>query len=232
MKHQHRQCDLQITNAGSILRSLFFAAAIFALASLFSLSTLSVEAQSGRRAPRSTATPAPTPEPTPAEKKPAEKDKTALKLIVGIDSHEAFGYIPQYFYDTVLQTCAERLDLARSVNVETQRDMNRSDAAKRAKAENAVVFLRLRLDNMGNNNSSPDLSQVYIEYVVFAATTAKVIASGNTYQGSGNRGVLGVPSTSRSTAAVELRLKQAARDAAERILDALHIAVRPAGPFQ
>jgi hypothetical protein len=58
-----------------------------------------------------------------------------------------------------------------------------------------------------------------------------LISTGHAYQGCGNQGVPGVPSTGRSTAVVKIRLKQAARDAAERILDALHISVRPPGPF-
>jgi hypothetical protein len=233
MKQQNPQLELPLISAHSMARSRFLAAAIVTLVSLFTLGTLSFNAQSGRRSVKPPATPTPTPEPTPAAVKPAGKDKAALTLIVGMDSPDNFAYIPQYFYDDVLQGCAQRLDQPRSVNVDIQRTMTRSDAIKRAKAEkeNPVVLLRLRSDNISaNNSSSTDLSQLYIEYFVFAPTTAKVLASGNAYPGYGNKS-LGVPPSSGSATVVEIRLKQAARDAAERILDALHISVRPPGPL-
>ena len=64
---------------------------------------------------------------------------------------------------------------------------------------------------------------------------AKVVSTGNVSQGI-NRGVVNVPTsrtgTGTGTAAAELRLKQAARDTADRILNALHIgAVPQAMPF-
>ena len=194
---------------------------------------ITVVAQSGRRAPKSVPTPAATPESISSEKKPSEKEQPRLPLTVGIDSHDAFAFLPQYFYDSVLESCAERLSEARSIKIDVQRNMNRGEAVKRAKAEREanVVLLQLRTDSMGSSSANGDYSQVYIEYWVFAPTTAKVITSGNVYQQAyRTKGVIvPVPSGQTNTAYTELRLKQAAQEAADRILSALHLA-RPELP--
>jgi hypothetical protein len=138
-----------------------------------------------------------------------------------------FASIPMYFYDTALRACAERLDDAPSVNVEVaRRDMNRGEAIKRAKAEkdSHVVLMQLRFDNaMGRDG---DLREVYIEYWVFAPTTAKVVTNGRSYQQLYRGGgviVMPRPGGRASLPYTEQLLKQAARDAAERILSAMHL---------
>ncbi len=181
-------------------------------------------AQSGRRAPKSAPIPTPTPEATPSTK-PAEKEKRSL--IIGIDSTDTFSRLPLYFYDGVLESCARRLREGSSVKLDVQRNMNRGDAVKRAKAETEtdVVLLQLRTDNIRSSSGNADLSQVYIEYVVFAPATAKLITSGNVYQRNfRTKGVI-VPAPSGQTNAVyaEQRLRQAAEEAADRILSSLHI---------
>ncbi len=204
--------------------------ALVTVVGLLVICALTVMAQSGRRAPKTTSIPAPTPEssPTPTAKKAPEKP--ALPLIVGIDAQGSFSNIPLYFYDTVLQSCADRLRES-SLKVEVgSRDFNRGDAVKRAKAEKEgyVVLLQLRADSIGSSNSNTDLSQVYIDYFVFAPTTAKQVTSGHAYQQAyRNRGVVLGPGTSGNIAYAEYRLKQAARDAAERILSGLHLAPPP-----
>lgn len=95
--------------------------------------------------------------------------------------------------------------------------MNRGEAVKRAKEAKLgfVVLLELRSDRMRSDGRNSDLSQLYIEYAVFAAGTAKQLTSGNVSQQTGFRDIM-VGRDSTSTA--EYRLKQAARVAAERIL--------------
>ena len=182
-------------------------------------------AQSGRRAPKSAPLPSPAPEATPSPK-PIEKEKRSL--IIGIDESDTFSRLPLYFYDSVLQSCARRLREGSSVKLDVRRNMNRGEAVKRAKAETetAVVLLQLRTDNIGSGSGYPDLSQVFIEYFVFAPTTGKLITSGNVYQQNFRTKGIPVPVPSGQTSPIyaEQRLKQAAEEAADRILSALHIA--------
>jgi hypothetical protein len=71
-----------------------------------------------------------------------------------------------------------------------------------------------------NSSSGSNFSDIYIEYVVFIPQTAKVATNGHTYQRSfRSGGVIGLPRT--SGAASEYALKDAAREAAERILAAI-----------
>jgi hypothetical protein len=187
-----------------------------------------IAAQSGRRAPRSSSPhPTPTPEATPEQKKPVAETKAAVSLIVGMDRGGDFASVPMYFYDTVLRACAERLDASPSVDVDVaSRDLNRGEAIKRAKAEtdSHVVLMQVRFDSpMGRNE---DFTDLFIEYWVFAPTTAKVVTSGRTYQQIGRAGgiiMMPTPGGRASVPYAEQLLKQAARDAADRILSAMHL---------
>ena len=213
MSNESPQRRHSSTSAILTLLGLLFICAVAVLAS-----------QSGRRAPKSTSIPAATPESstTPTAKKSPEKP--ALPVILGIDAHDSFSNIPLYFYDSVLKSCADRLNSGSAVKVESSRNMNRGDAVKRAKSENEgyVILLQLRADSMGSNNSYVDLSRVYIEYFVFAPITARQVTSGNAYQrAAGYKDVIVRRTTSGSAAYVEYQLKQAARNAAEQILVAL-----------
>jgi len=205
--------------------------ALVTVLGLLLICALTVLAQSGRRAPKSTPVPAPTPESSPPPPAKQSPEKPGLPLIIGIDARDSFSSIPAYFYDTVLQSCAGRLRDEPSVLVEVgSRDVNRGDAVKRAKAEKEgyVVLLQLRVDSIGSSSGSTDLSQVYIEYFVFAPMTAKQVISGSAYQQAyRTKGVIVGPTTSGGVAYTEYRLKQAARDAAERILHGLHISPPP-----
>jgi hypothetical protein len=215
------------------LKIFCFGVAALTIVCALSICAVTVVAQSGRRAPKSAPVPAATPQSTPSPTKPSEKEKPARTLIIGVDANDTFR-IPSYFYDTVLQSCAQRLHEAASVKVDVLRNMNRGEAVKRAKAEQEmdVVLLQLRADSVRPSGGNVDLSQVYIEYYVFAPTTGKVITSGNVYQQAyRTKGVIMAPPTSgQSPVYAELRLKQAAKDAAERILSALHISRPPELP--
>lgn len=203
-----------------------------ALAAAFALvvgSAGAVAAQSGRRAPRSSVpAPTPTPQSTSVEKKPAAETSAALSFIVGIDRVANFTNIPMYLYDSVLRACAERLDDSPSVKVDiANREMSRGEAVKRAKAETQshIVWMQLRFDSASGQNDA-DLSEVYIDYWVFAPTTAKMITNGRSYQQVYRGGgviVMPRPGGRASLPYTEQLLKQAARDAAERILSAMEL---------
>jgi hypothetical protein len=203
-------------------------------ASLVVLCVFTSFGQSGRRARMPTApVPAaePTPEPVLTSTKSTDDEKTTLTLIVGIDRYSDVFDIPLSFYASVAGSCADRLDDSRSVRVSpTSESMSRSAAHKRAKDEKTayVVSLQLRSDSTRvGTQMTRDLNDVYIEYAVFAPTTAKIVASGTTYQRDKSiGGVITRQPTGRNTIADhEYWLKQAARVAAERILASFSIHV-------
>jgi hypothetical protein len=190
-------------------------------------------AQSGRRAPKSTPAPpaASTPEPTPTPVAASEQPKPVLQIVVGIERYDSFSSISIGTYNDVLRSCAQRLDEPPSVSVErVERPMSRGEAVNRAKAEkNAyVVFLRVREDEMSNNTTGTP-NNVYIEYVVFAPTTAKVVSTGSAYPR--RRGI--IPSSRTPGINGDREVIEAARTVANKILSALqmHIPSRPLSGF-
>jgi hypothetical protein len=171
-------------------------------------------------------TPTPEPEPSPETPKRADKDSAAIKVIVGIDRGSGFDYIPIQFYSTALYSCTDRLDESSLVRVEgSQRDFGRGEAVNRAKKEKEVyvVWLNLRGENSGADRNINNSSELILDYMVYAPTTAKVVTSGRTYQRAARVGgvVVSPPTSGRDSIYSEYMIKQAARDAAERILSAL-----------
>ena len=201
---------------------------------LLMLAALTVAAQSGRRS----VTPSPSvPAPTPlADVKQPEttagpkKDEKRQAIIVSTNRGDVFEGVPLYFYDTVLKSCADRLDDSSNLRVDVvSKHTSRGDAINAAKAEKEayVVWLQLRSDNLGRSGPTGDLRDIVIEFTVFEPTTAKVKTQGTSYPGAARSGgaVLSPGSSGGTNAAIaESRLRDAARDAAERILKALHVA--------
>ena len=184
---------------------------------------LAIVAQSGRRVRKpETAIPVPTPEATPAPA-PTPKPEPTFTFIVGIEKFGDFSRIPLYTYSGVLRSCADRLDESSLVKAETtSTEMSRADAVRLAKSEKGahVVWLQLRSNNFsGRTTVYDDPNDVYVQYAVFAPTTAKQVTSGNIYPDYRNRPVR-VPT---STTQGDYYLNQAARGAAERILDHFHL---------
>jgi hypothetical protein len=190
------------------------------------LCAASASAQSGRHAAKAAPTPAPTTEPPPLKKPPAEK--TGPSLLVGSDSTDVFLNVPPYYHDTVLQSCAHRLNDSSAKADVADRSMNRGEAVKKAKDEKEayVVLLQLKYDNMNNSNNS--IYDLIVEYVVFAPTTAKIVTTGRAYLGATQKGAV-IPRTTGGTTAMytEQLLKRAGEEAAERILHALHVGTLP-----
>ncbi len=186
--------------------------------------------QSGRRTSKSKAAPVPTPESAATPAISAEKPKPQVTFIVGMDRFGDSNGISLYTYSMVLRHCVERLQESSSVKATTaSNEMSRSDAIKRAKSEKEanVVYLQLRPDTVTGDRGTSSLSnKVYLQYTVFAPTTAKIIASGRTYpQVYRNRGIIVRPNTSSGTSDYELN--QAAREAAERVLKVVNVPVPP-----
>jgi len=183
--------------------------------------------QSGRRTPKSNPAPAavPTPEPDPTPVVGSQQSRATLQIIIGIDRYDSFSSISITTYNDVLRSCAQRLDEPPTVSVErVESSLSRGEASKRAKSEkNAyVVWLHVREDDM-SSNSSAARDNVYIEYLVLAPTTAKVVSSGSAYPR--RRSV--IPSS--GTIYSNREVIEAARAVANKILAALqmHIPSHP-----
>ncbi len=190
-------------------------------------------AQSGRRVHKPAA-PAATPEPTPATDNASNKEANVVTFIVGIDEYHGFSSIPFSYYDTIVHACAGRLDDQPSVRVHfAQKDMSRSDAIRKAKAEKEayVVWLQLQVESLNDDPSRvQNLNTLYIEYAVFAPTTAKQMAWGHTYQQGNRKGPIVVGPSGSGGSNVDLserRLREAARQAAEQILKAMKMGPLP-----
>ena len=198
----------------------------FAPLLLLAFCALSVQAQSGRRQvkpPPVAPVPTPTPEATPVPKKEVKND---LVFFVGADQDSSYASLPLWYYTTVLQGCASRLRAGSSADVEvSDRDVNRSDAIKKAKSEtNAyVVWLNLSVDSMAR--SYDDLT---LEFIVYAPETAKVLTSGRSYLTGRRAGAVVVdPNPGRTSGLYrEELLKRAGQEAGDRIVKALHLDVQ------
>jgi hypothetical protein len=191
----------------------------FLLAS-FLLSCAAVSlGQSGRR-PHQPSTPAIVePEPTSVPAKPVPPLKPTLTLTVGMDGSGAFANLPLYFYTDALHAVIERLSQDVSLKVNDAGNMTRGDAVKNAKAEKAgyVVYLQLRLDTMNPAARSESANDAIVEYWVFAPGDARLVASGRTYARAYQN--KGIPRPNSSGVYGNYRLNQAAKAAAEQILD-------------
>ena len=199
---------------------------------LLTLATISVAtfgmAQSGRRGTNKPTTTAPTvAEPKTTEAKPQKPSR--LQLLVAVDNPDSFSNTPFYLTNTVLDTCVRRLAEASEVMITpAPRHMNRGEAIMAAKAEKEryVVWLQLSDDLAGSAPQARNNSQQwYIDYLILKPGTGKIKSAGRTHSGAYKTGnvVLGPGPTSRSPAYSEYAVKQSAREAAEKILEAFGI---------
>jgi len=191
---------------------------------------LLAQGQSGRRQTRvepAAPIPTPTPEPTPTPK--IEKKDSALLLYVGMDRSGAFSRYPFTYYDAALAGCAGELRENTSERVDmAERELTRSDAINKAKgdAKTYVIYLQLRNPTFGSSTTAESDSNIELEYIVFAPTTAKVVASGTTYQNARRAGPVVVGPSGGGVGNAMYRqelLKRAGEDAAQRIIKSLHL---------
>ena len=207
----------------------------FLLLTLLALLTWSVaQAQSGRRStPGSTTTTATAPSTTAAktaEKKPAAESR--LQLLVGINRAEAFTITPYYVYDTVLADCLKRLSDAETVFANSGGfSMNRSAAVKAAREETVRWVVSLEVKSLfaeSGQKIKPEQDELFVEYTVVEPVTGKIKRSGRTqrhiYQNG--RGGNSLPTTKGGPNYSEYSIKQAAVEAAEKILAGFDIKLR------
>jgi len=192
-------------------------------------------AQSGRRSGASPTTTTTTPSvsgPKTIEKKPVAQPK--IQLLVGINGRNPTTTVPFYIFDTVLDNCIRRLGEAEIVFVTSAgNQMNRAAAIKAAKSETVryVVLLDIVSDYADPDHQAKNgLNDLDIDYVVFEPEIAKIKKSGQTHQRiyQTGRGGVSLP-TRNSPIYSEYALKQAAREAADRILEAFDIKAREDG---
>lgn len=213
-------------------RFLRILACLFAAGLVLSF-TLIATAQSGRRANKSTQTTPPpvVPATVPATAKPSpEKLGPRVALLVGMERSDPFSRIPLSASSGVLHSCVDRLNDSASVKVVMEsQDMPRSDAIKKARASQDgqhVVWLQVHLDSGASQGANINLSDVVIEYIVYAPTTAKVVASGRTYPETYRNKSIN-PTKRTGGMYGDFLYHEAAREAAERILRAFHMPTRP-----
>ena len=173
--------------------------------------------------------PTPTPEPTPTPT-PKRADVDVNFLVAAGDRSTDFTNAPFTFYEAARNGCADRLREKTSLAVDVSgRDMTRGEAIKKAKDGKStyVVLVSLVQDRM--SASSSGRYEFEVDYVVFAPGTAKVVASGRTYENSVRKGPVSVgrpPGASLPTYREGL-LRRAGEDAADRILKSLHLSDPP-----
>jgi hypothetical protein len=200
------------------------------VALLVAFCCLTANAQSGRRQvkpPPSAPVPTPTPEPTP---KPSPKrDENEVNFLVAAGDRGSFRYAPFTFSDAARDGCATRLREKTALAVDVSpRELTRNDAIKKAKAGKTtyVVLVTLIEDTM-SANSSGDI-ELEIDYVVFAPETAKVVASGRTYEASVRKGPVSVGRRGSTLPTYrEASVRRAGEDAGERIAKSLHLSDPP-----
>ena len=191
--------------------------------------TAVVTAQSGRRGPTKSPTPAPQPVPSPVGAQPKPETSARIQLLVALDEPSGFSRVPLAISETVLETCVQRLAAAAKDVAATAaaRRMTRAEAVKAAKAETTRYVVWLQVANERDDYGAEVSSQsngVYVIFTIFEPGSAKTKRSGRAQHGRGNVGSVGVtiPST-RGAVYSDYVIKETARQAADRILDAFQI---------
>ena len=191
------------------------------------------QAQSGRRSTpgsTTTTTTAPsTPAAKTAEKKPGAEPR--LQLLVGINRADAFTITPYYVYDTLLADCIKRLGDAEMVFANSGGNtMNRSAAVKAAREETTRWVVSLEVKSLfaeSGQQIKPEQDELFVEYTVVEPVTGKIKRSGRTqrhiYQSG--RGGNSLPTTKGGPNYSEYSIKQAALEAADKILAGFDIKV-------
>ena len=203
------------------------------LALLVVTCSLVAYAQSGRRQAKPPAVapvPSPTPEPTPEPKPKHDENQISFLVALG-DRATNYSRYAYTYVEAAARGCADRLRKGSSADVAvSEREMSRGEAIAKAKSEKNeyVVLINLIEDTM-SASSSNGYVEIQVDYVVFAPGTAKVLASGRTYENSSRSGPVVVQRTPGSTLPTyrEQSLRRAGEDAGERILKALHLNTQP-----
>jgi hypothetical protein len=191
--------------------------------------TLTVDGQSGRRSSNGQPTAPSVSGPKTIEKTPVKAPK--IQLLVSVEDRNPLLSVPYYLSDTVLDNCVRRLNDATEINATTSgRGMSRAEAGTKAKAQKEafVIFLQIESDitpSAKQAKNGPD--ELYVRYTIFEPATARIRQWGRTHQQIYKTGQGGVSTSSKSSPVYsEYALKQAAKEAAERVLEAFEIKIR------
>lgn len=195
-------------------------------------------AQSGRKSSSSSSSTTTTTTPSVAGPKTTEKKAVAapkVQLLVGIDRLAVFTNAPYYVFDTVLDSVIRRLGEAEIVFATSGGNLSRSEAVKAAKRETErwVVLLEIKsiYANSGQQVKS-NQDELVVDFTTIEPVTGKIKRSGQTsnhiYQNG--RGGISLP-TKNGAIYSEYSIKQAASEAADRILAGFDIKVGQGTPF-
>lgn len=188
------------------------------------LSVVTAGAQSGRKTRRPEPPPIAAPTPGNTSQQVTKPTKPSLTFIVGLERTIVHGAIAVASTTAALNAMVDRLEDHPSVKVaRVDGHMSRSDAIRRAKAEEEayVIFMELDMDGMAGAAGG----QLRLSYWVYSPVTAKLKKSGQTYpQMYRNRSVILNPRTSGIYG--DYQVQEAARDAAERILRAFDVPLK------
>jgi len=205
---------------------------LFIVAAFVAFTTV-VAAQSGRRSPSKPAPPPPNTPPESTSTNPTEsapKKAAEFQLLVGVDDPDPLSGIPRYLADAVLDVCVRRLSQPAGVKVTAgPQNLTRGDATRAAKAETVRYVVWLQIGNSVSDAGRPasrTADEYYLNFMLLEPATAKIKQSGHILGSARKVGNVGVglpPASSGSPLYVEYIMKDAARQAAERILSALGI---------
>lgn len=197
---------------------------LFVITAVTLLGVFTAGAQSGRKTRKPEPPPIASPTPGNTSQQVTKTTKPLLTLIVGLERTIFHGSVAVANAATALTAMVDRLEDHPDVKVaRVDGHMSRSDAISRAKAEEEayVVFMELDMDGMAGAAGG----QLRLSYWVYYPVTAKLKKSGQTYpQMYRNRSVILNPRTSGIYG--DYQVREAARDAAERILRAFDLTLK------
>ena len=220
------------------------AAAALALLSLALCAHVAARAQSGRHGPKPAATPTPSPEATPqgeSESVPrgrAPKPADVVASFVVMDYEDAFVGVDFRAREDVMDSFMHRLGQARAVAASYQGHGNRKEARDRAKAERDayVVLFEINEDTMAGGApgiGQADTRRLVIKTYVYAPKTGDLKFTDTVYQRpyreTARIGGIPIPVPTRRIEQYpsQLQLEQAARDAADRLMQRFGVTLPP-----
>jgi hypothetical protein len=188
-----------------------------------------VEGQSGRRVPKKPDSTDPRPpaqsEPPVAEPEPKDEKQGTPVLVVKSTN---FMNGSNVTFSIVMEGFMERMRGSNAVKVRPGlKEMNRKEASDYAKAsaDTYVVLIQLEVDPAYSRDTDGmgyvNPNSLYVDYVMFAPGTGKSKSSGRVYQRRGAIAGMPIPGPRTGTAGAEYSLRNAGRETADRVLNAL-----------
>jgi len=230
-------------------RSRSAALLVFALAACALCAAGGAAAQSGRRRPaQKSPTPAATPEAGPqgeSESKPrpssTSADTLASFIVMGQD--ETSFIADSVTRNDVLESFTARLGRSPSVSVTNAGRGTRGEAHQRAKSETKAHVVLLVLEEefgdpgpRGGRGRDRDQRSLVIRTHVYAPKTGSLKYSDTVYQRDARQTVgvggvrLPIPTRTISRYPSQMELRQAAQEAADRLLSRFHVQTPPDNP--